>query len=447
MPARRRLLRSSSPWGEAISSSSLAAGEPDATASLASSSISSRGCLTGVVGQVTGGSDRREPYRSHEFCRSMGRARDEPGDLGCISGFRYGAIVGRCQLLCRVMRASLAATASCSRAFCAAIAAAQRRCHCSTKRVASAYAASAKPTSTMAYTASTLSGMFGLGSGGPGTGGVGGRAGGSSVTSALLSEEQREMCANAAYASAAGLTKSSAPRLTERAHQRSAQRRTVGVVDGHQVPGGSGSATAKKRVPSAPWTRPSTAWRVSGTRGAVRSKRHSSVPAAPHRVKPSPKPPLVRQRPSLTLEMRMTTDGAITCGRKARAASPCTTRSTPTPAAASNSAFGAVMREVTMTFGIAGMMAGVNMRFPMITGETSPASRVAATQLAGPFFMASFATGTITGGTLGASLITRSPIWMRWPTESSAARLLTLWRATVSQANSVSTAPIELKGL
>merc|ERR1719272_1439072 len=159
MPARRRLLRSSSPWGEAISSSSLAAGEPDATASLASSSISSRGCLTGVVGQVTGGSDRREPYRSHEFCRSMGRARDEPGDLGCISGFRYGAIVGRCQLPCRVMRASLAATASCSRAFCAAIAAAQRRCHCSTKRVASAYAASAKPTSTMAYTASTLSGM------------------------------------------------------------------------------------------------------------------------------------------------------------------------------------------------------------------------------------------------------------------------------------------------
>eukprot|EP00964_Phaeocystis_antarctica_P082970 scaffold52128_cov57-Phaeocystis_antarctica.AAC.3 len=131
--------------------------------------------------------------------------------------------------------------------------------------------------------------------------------------------------------------------------------------------------------------------------------------------------------------MRTATGGSIPCGRKARAAS--TSRSTPTLAATSNSAFGAVMREVAITFGIAGTMAGVNMRFPMITGETSPASLVAATQLAGPFFMATFATGTIA---LGASLTTRSPIWMRWPTESSAARLLTSWRATVSQAFSVS---------
>ena len=196
----------------------------------------------------------------------------------------------------------------------------------------------------------------------------------------------------------------------------------MGVEDGHQVPGASGSATAKKRAPLTPWTRPCTAWRVSSTRGAVRSNRHSSVPAAPHRVKPSPNPPLVRQRPSWRLEMRVTTGGAITRGPKARAASPCTSRSTPTPAAARNSALGAVMREVTMTFGIGAMM-GVNKRFPMITGETSPASRVAATQLAGPFEATFFTTGTTA---LGASLITRSPIWMRCPNESSTARWLTL---------------------
>ena len=130
----------------------------------------------------------------------MGRDRDGPGDLGCISGLRYGAIVGSCQLLARVARASFVATASCSRAVRAAIAVSLRRRHCPTSRFASASATSATPTSTMAYTASTRSGI----SSGPGTR-CGGDAG-SSVTSALLPGEQREMRANAAYASAAGLT-------------------------------------------------------------------------------------------------------------------------------------------------------------------------------------------------------------------------------------------------
>ena len=85
--------------------------------------------------------------------------------------------------------------------------------------------------------------------------------------------------------------------------------------------------------------------------------------------------------------MRVTTGGAITRGPKARAASPCTSRSTPRPAAASNMALGAVIREVAMTLGchrgqafsrvvlplaVKGMVAAGTMAWARALGEFGP---------------------------------------------------------------------------
>ena len=87
------------PWvGEPISSSCsvncCAAGEPEATASLARSSMSSRGCLAGVMilpsGFSTGGNDSREPYL--DSVRIRGGLEVESGlRLGLRGGVEAGA--------------------------------------------------------------------------------------------------------------------------------------------------------------------------------------------------------------------------------------------------------------------------------------------------------------------------------------------------------------------